>query len=92
MTLREQEMLEKAMSFICDMGLFDDFEEDTGVNMTDEEKERWAPNALYPSEMDDEAIWAVINQPIELEIADDEELAKELRSFDESDLFEEEDC
>lgn len=91
MTLREQEMLEKAMSFICDMGLFDNFEEDTGVNMTDEEKERWAPNALYPSEMDDEEIWAVINTPSIMDIATDEELAKELRSFDDSDLFEE-DC
>lgn len=92
MTLREQEMLEKAMSFICDMGLFDNFEEDTGVNMTDKEKERWAPNALYPPEMDDEEIWAVINTPSRMEIATDEELEKELRSFDSSDLFEEEDC
>lgn len=91
MTLREQELLEKAMSFICDMGLFDDFEGDTGVDMTDEEKERWATNALYPSEMDEETIWAVINTPSRMEITTDEELAKELRSFDSSDLFEEED-
>lgn len=86
---RMQELLEKAMDFLNNRGMIEEFEEEYDLDLTEEEKDYFC---LYPSEMDDEAIWAVINQPIELAIADDEEIAKELRSFDSSDLFEEEDC
>ena len=87
--MRMQELLEKAMDFLNNRGMIEEFEEEYDLDLTEEEKDYFC---LYPSEMDDEAIWAVINQPIELAIATDEELEKELRSFDESDLFEEEDC
>ena len=86
---RMQELLEKAMDFLNSRGMIEEFEEEYDLDLTEEEKDYFC---LYPSEMDDEAIWTVINQPVELAIADDEELAKELRSFDSSDLFEEEDC
>ena len=61
--------------------------EEYDLDLTEEEKDYFY---LYPSEMDDEEIWAVINTPSIMEIATDEELTKELRSFDSSDLFEEE--
>lgn len=83
-----QELLEKAMDFLNNKGMIEEFEEEYDLDLTEEEKDYFC---LYPSEMDDEAIWAVINQPSIMDIATDEELAKELRSFDESDLFEE-DC
>lgn len=85
---RMQELLEKAMDFLNNRGIIEEFEEEYDLDLTEEEKDYFC---LYPSEMDDEAIWAVINMPSIMDIADDEELAKELRSFDESDLFEEED-
>ena len=75
------------MDFLNNKGMIEEFEEEYDLDLTEEEKDYFC---LYPSEMDDEAIWAVINQPSIMAIAD-EELAKELRSFDESDLFEEED-
>lgn len=84
---RMQELLEKAMDFLNNRGMIQEFEEEYDLDLTEEEKDYFC---LYPSEMDDETIWAVINQPSIMAIAD-EELAKELRSFDESDLFEEED-
>lgn len=87
--MRMQELLEKAMDFLNNRGMIEEFEEEYDLDLTEEEKDYFC---LYPSEMDDEAIWAFINQPSRMEIADDEELAKELRSFDESELFEEEDC
>lgn len=85
---RMQELLEKAMDFLNSRGMIEEFEEEYDLDLTEEEKDYFC---LYPSEMDDEEIWAVINQPSIMDIATDEELAKELRSFDESDLFEE-DC
>jgi len=85
---RMQELLEKAMDFLNNRGMIEEFEEEYDLDLTEEEKDYFC---LYPSEMDDEAIWAVINQPSIMDIATDEELANELRSFDESDLFEE-DC
>lgn len=84
-----QELLEKAMDFLNNRGMIEEFEEEYDLDLTEEEKDYFC---LYPSEMDDEEIWAVINTPSRMEIATDEELAKELRSFDSSDLFEEEDC
>lgn len=68
---RMQELLEKAMDFLNNRGMIEEFEDEYDLDLTEEEKDYFC---LYPSE-----------------IADDEELAKELRSFDESDLFEEED-
>lgn len=82
------ELLEKAVCFLRYNGMVDEWLEDQGLDPSDEARERFC---IY-SEEDEERLWAVINQPIELKIADDEELAKELRSFDSSDLFEEEDC
>lgn len=86
---RMQELLEKAMDFLNNRGMIEEFEEEYDLDLTEEEKDYFC---LYPSEMDDEEIWAVINQPSIMEIATDEELEKELRSFDSSNLFEEEDC
>lgn len=86
---RMQELLEKAMDFLNNRGMIEEFEEEYDLDLTEEEKDYFC---LYPSEMDDEEIWAVINQPSIMEIATDEELEKELRSFDSSDLFEEGDC
>ncbi len=76
------------MDFLNSRGMIEEFEEEYDIDLTDEEKDYFC---LYPSEMDDEAIWDFINQPSRMKIADNEELAKELRSFDESDLFKEED-
>lgn len=86
---RMRELLEKAMDYLNNRGLIDELECEYDLDLTEEEKDYFH---IYPSEMDDEAIWAVINTPSKMEIATDEELAKELRSFDSSDLFEEENC
>ena len=86
---RMQELLEKAMDFLNNRGMIEEFEEEYDLDLTEEEKDYFC---LYPSEMDDEEIWTVINQPSRMEIATDEELEKELRSFDSSAWFEEEDA
>lgn len=79
------ELLEKAVCFLRYNGMIDEWLEDQDLDPSEEAKERFC---IYTKE-DEERLWAVIDH--ELDIADDEELAKELRSFDESDLFEEED-
>ena len=79
------ELLEKAVCFLRYNGMIDEWLEDQGLDPSEEAKERFC---IYTKE-DEERLWAAIEH--ELDIADDEELAKELRSFDESDLFEEED-
>lgn len=79
------ELLEKAVCFLRYNGMIDEWLEDQDLDPSEEAKERFC---IYTKE-DEERLWSVIDH--ELDIATDEELAKELRSFDESDLFKEED-
>lgn len=65
-----QELLEKAMDFLNNKGMIEEFEEEYDLDLTEEEKDYFC---LYPSEMDDEAIWAVINQPSIMDIATEED-------------------
>ena len=67
---RMQELLEKAMDFLNNRGMIEEFEEEYDLDLTEEEKDYFC---LYPSEMDDEAIWAVINQPNIMDIATEED-------------------
>lgn len=67
---RMQELLEKAMDFLNNRGMIEEFEEEYDLDLTEEEKDYFC---LYPSEMDDEAIWAVINQPSIMDIATEED-------------------
>lgn len=67
---RMQELLEKAIDFLNNRGMIEEFEEEYDLDLTEEEKDYFC---LYPSEMDDEAIWAVINQPSIMDIATEED-------------------